>query len=256
MTAWRERSQSPEEVGRAGRRGPGKKRARADSNAHPVSAMRKNSPLRSAKGRTAVAAAAPPVKADLLWLNDYLPYRMAVVAARMLREAGRVYKRRRDPLNTPQWRVLGILANHEPLTASEISKISMLDKVAISRTLVEMVRRGFAWAFVKYSSAYVAEEAEARTRGVGIWQAPTTTAWDHRAGRWAEARDTESGNGASGTPSRDCVIKGNITSGGRIYHMPWSPWYEKVRIEAAKGERWFCNENEAVAAGWRPVRVN
>jgi hypothetical protein len=52
------------------------------------------------------------------------------------------------------------------------------------------------------------------------------------------------------------VIKGNITNGGRIYHMPWSPWYEKVRIETTKGERWFCNENEAVAAGWRPVRVH
>lgn len=79
----------------------------------------------------------------ILWLNDYLPYRMAVVAARMLREAARIYKRRRDPLTTPQWRILGILANFEPLTASEISRISMLDKVAISRSLVEMVRRRF-----------------------------------------------------------------------------------------------------------------
>jgi endonuclease YncB( thermonuclease family) len=116
----------------------------------------------------------------------------------------------------------------------------------------EMVRGGFAWAFVKYSNAYVAEEAEARKRGVGIWQAPTTTAWDHRAGRWDQARTTVPGNGTSS----DCVIKGNITNGGRIYHMPWSPWYDKVRIEADKGERWFCNENEAIAAGWRPVRVN
>jgi len=105
--------------------------------------MRKTSPLRSAKGRATFAAVPPVARAELLWLDDYLPYRMAVVAARMLREAARVYKRRRDPLNTPQWRVLGILANREPLTASEISKISMLDKVAISRTLAEMVRRGF-----------------------------------------------------------------------------------------------------------------
>jgi endonuclease YncB( thermonuclease family) len=112
----------------------------------------------------------------------------------------------------------------------------------------EMVRRGYAWAFVKYSRAYVAEEAEARTNGVGIWQAPTTTAWDHRAGRWAAAGD----NAAPGA----CPIKGNITSNGRIYHMPWSPWYDKVRIEPGKGERWFCTENEALAAGWRPVRVN
>ncbi len=112
----------------------------------------------------------------------------------------------------------------------------------------EMVRRGYAWAFVKYSRAYVAEEAEARSRMVGIWQAPTTTAWDHRAGRWETA-------GKSTTPD-GCPIKGNITSGGRIYHMPWSPWYDKVRIEPDKGERWFCTESEAIAAGWRPVRVN
>jgi endonuclease YncB( thermonuclease family) len=115
----------------------------------------------------------------------------------------------------------------------------------------EMVRRGLAWAFVKYSNAYITEEAEARSRGIGIWQAPTTTAWDYRASRWAGARDAASGNGGS-----DCVIKGNITSSGRIYHMPWSPWYDKVRIETDKGERWFCNENEALAAGWRPVRIN
>lgn len=112
----------------------------------------------------------------------------------------------------------------------------------------EMVRRGFAWAFAKYSRAYVAEEADARARNLGIWQAPTTTAWDHRAGRWEAA--------GSNAPPGSCPIKGNITSSGRIYHMPWSPWYDKVRIEPEKGERWFCTENEAIAAGWRPVRVN
>ncbi len=109
----------------------------------PVSPRRNRAPLRSAAGRASFGVAPPPDKGGMLWLEDYLPYRMAVVAARMLREAARVYKRRRDPINTPQWRVLGILANQEPLTASEISKISMLDKVAISRTLAEMRRRGF-----------------------------------------------------------------------------------------------------------------
>ncbi len=116
----------------------------------------------------------------------------------------------------------------------------------------EMVRRGLAWAFVKYSSTYLAVEAEAQARKAGIWQAPTTTAWDHRAGRWADAQDAA----ARDAPSRDCIIKGNVSNGGRIYHMPWSPWYAKVRIEPEKGERWFCNESEAVAAGFRPVRVN
>jgi endonuclease YncB( thermonuclease family) len=127
----------------------------------------------------------------------------------------------------------------------------MLGVCFVGATVInaEMVRRGLAWAFVKYSRAYVAEEADASARGVGIWQAPTTTAWDHRARRWSAA-----GRG-NATPD-GCPIKGNITANGRIYHMPWSPWYGKVRIEPEKGERWFCGESEALAAGWRPARVN
>ena len=53
----------------------------------------------------------------------------------------------------------------------------------------------------------------------------------------------------------DAPFKGNITRRGRIYHMPWSPWYGRTRIEPAKGERWFCNERQALDAGWRPALV-
>ena len=49
-----------------------------------------------------------------------------------------------------------------------------------------------------------------------------------------------------------CPIKGNIARDGeRIYHTPWSPWYGRTQISAAKGERWFCDEGAAQAAGWR-----
>ena len=44
-----------------------------------------------------------------------------------------------------------------------------------------------------------------------------------------------------------------VTRSGNIYHMPWDRWYDKTRIETEKGERWFCTETEAVAAGWRPA---
>ena len=84
-----------------------------------------------------------PSHEDILWLQDYLPYRLAVVATRMLRDAAQVYKSRRNPLTTAQWRTLAILANHEPLTATELCRISMLDKVAISRALAQLQRRGF-----------------------------------------------------------------------------------------------------------------
>ena len=84
-----------------------------------------------------------PSHEDILWLADYLPYRLAVVATRMLRDASRIYKSRRNPLTTAQWRTMAILANHEPLTATELCRISMLDKVAISRALAQLQRRGF-----------------------------------------------------------------------------------------------------------------
>lgn len=49
-----------------------------------------------------------------------------------------------------------------------------------------------------------------------------------------------------------CLIKGNIASDGeRIYHVPGQQNYEETRIDTARGERWFCTETDAVAAGWR-----
>lgn len=106
-----------------------------------------------------------------------------------------------------------------------------------------MVRTGLAWAFVKYSRTYEREEAEARARRVGIWRGDSTPAWDYRANRWAKVDDKAPAG---------CAIKGNVTRGSRIYHMPWSPWYGKVRMDGG-GKRWFCSEAEAIAAGWRPV---
>jgi endonuclease YncB( thermonuclease family) len=110
-----------------------------------------------------------------------------------------------------------------------------------------MVRQGHAWAFVKYSTTYVAEEAAARAEGLGIWQGNAMPAWDYRAQRWAAVEQAAPEN---------CPIKGNVTKHGRIYHMPWSPWYAQIRIEPDKGKRWFCTEAEALAAGWRPVHTH
>jgi len=55
-------------------------------------------------------------------------------------------------------------------------------------------------------------------------------------------------------PSGKCVIKGNISENGRIYHVPGSPSYDRTKIDESKGERWFCSEAEARAAGWRPPK--
>ncbi len=107
----------------------------------------------------------------------------------------------------------------------------------------EMVRRGLAWAFVRYSQRYVADEQAARQRHVGIWAGDAQPAWAWREQQWTAA--------LSEAPA-GCAIKGNHGRNGAIYHTPWSPWYAKVRMEGS-GKRWFCSEAEASAAGFRPA---
>ncbi|MEQ1647089.1 MAG: thermonuclease family protein [Hyphomicrobiaceae bacterium] len=104
-----------------------------------------------------------------------------------------------------------------------------------------MVSEGLAWAFVKYSKLYLPQEAEARSAKRGIWETDNMPAWDYRAKAW-DVADDKAPDG--------CAIKGNVGRNGLIYHMPWSPWYGRIRMDGS-GKRWFCSENEAVAAGWR-----
>jgi endonuclease/exonuclease/phosphatase family metal-dependent hydrolase len=52
------------------------------------------------------------------------------------------------------------------------------------------------------------------------------------------------------TPGPD-TIKGNISRGRKLYHLPACPSYGEVRIEPERGERLFASESEARAAGFQ-----
>lgn len=107
----------------------------------------------------------------------------------------------------------------------------------------QLVLDGWAYAFVKYDSRYRPEEDAARRAGRGIWRGGSEAPWEWRAGRLARATETH----ADG-----CVIKGNLSaSGERVYHLPWQQAYKRTRVNTARGERWFCSEDEAQGAGWR-----
>lgn len=110
----------------------------------------------------------------------------------------------------------------------------------------ELVDQGLAWSYRRYSDDYVDAERSAQMAASGIWQGVSQPAWDYRADRWMRAIAEAPGG---------CPIKGNISNRGeRIYHTPWSPAYSKTRIDESKGEQWFCDEGEAIAAGWRAAR--
>jgi len=109
-----------------------------------------------------------------------------------------------------------------------------------------LVKEGWALAYSQYSKDYVRAEGQAKRANIGLWQGQFVEPWDWRRGERLE----------DGTVQKDsnCLIKGNISSSGKIYHTPSSPWYARTKINTAKGERWFCSAEEAEAAGWRAPR--
>lgn len=104
-----------------------------------------------------------------------------------------------------------------------------------------MVAQGAAFAYREYSLDHVDAEKRAAVAGIGLWDGEAERPDAVRAAGRTEPQ------AAPG----DCAIKGNISSRGRIYHLPGSRSWAETRIDPGAGERWFCSESEARAAGWR-----
>ena len=115
-----------------------------------------------------------------------------------------------------------------------------------------LVREGWAMAYRRYSTAYVDEEEAAKAAQRGLWSGEFVPPWDWRRGERLMAATRDAPRVSAGERG-GCKIKGNIShnSGRRIYHMPGGRDYERTRISTSRGERYFCTEAEARAAGWR-----
>jgi endonuclease YncB( thermonuclease family) len=107
-----------------------------------------------------------------------------------------------------------------------------------------LAANGWAVAYRHYAMDYVDEEQAARAAGIGIWSGAFVMPWDWRRGQRLET--------TMAAPADGCRIKANINRRGeRIYHIPGGRDYDRTRIDESTGERWFCTEAEARAAGWR-----
>jgi len=116
-----------------------------------------------------------------------------------------------------------------------------------------LVAQGWAVAYTRFDRRFVAAQKMAERRGVGLWQGDFDMP---EVFRRANADSVASPIRYPEADSQRCKIKGNINAKGqRIYHTPWgSKNYSRTRISEKKGERWFCSESEARAAGWRAPR--
>lgn len=107
-----------------------------------------------------------------------------------------------------------------------------------------LVASGSVFGGTGLFAAYASEEHEARSKRRGIWRGPAQRPSEYRSRRWEAARAEAPGG---------CPIKGVVKKGARTYLTPWQPEYDRSKVREAKGERWFCSEAEARAAGWRPI---
>jgi len=78
---------------------------------------------------------------DPLELEQFLPYRVSVLANRVSRAFARLYEARFD-LKLPEWRVMAVLGRRPGITASDATEMTAMDKVAISRALSRLQAMG------------------------------------------------------------------------------------------------------------------
>ena len=115
----------------------------------------------------------------------------------------------------------------------------------------DMVVAGAAVAFRRYALDYVGAEAVAQHAGAGLWVLGMSSVERPDQFRAAQRQGDAQWQAQ---PVSGCTIKGNISANGRIYHLPGQRDYERTRIDTTLGERWFCSEPEAMAAGWRAAQ--
>lgn len=79
-----------------------------------------------------------PTPAELLVLEEFLPYRLSVLSNRVSRAIARRYAKVFD-LTIPEWRVIAVLGRRPNITATEVAEATEMDKVAVSRAVTRLV---------------------------------------------------------------------------------------------------------------------
>ena len=102
-----------------------------------------------------------------------------------------------------------------------------LDDVLINRVLIEEGLARSTDNKLNYSPVLIKAEQEAKKIQKGIWSSLCSN-------------------------QGECVIKGNVRKDNKtkVYHLSDCYNYEKVVIDEGQGDRWFCNEEEAIEAGF------
>lgn len=106
-----------------------------------------------------------------------------------------------------------------------------------------LVESGYARALPDAQVDYRLAEEKARSSKIGLWTGQAEAPWAWRA---------ERERAGAQTPEQGCVIAGIVDQAGRqLYFGPLDHAYAAKSVNPARGERWFCSDEDARRAGWR-----
>jgi DNA-binding MarR family transcriptional regulator len=78
---------------------------------------------------------------DELRLENFLPYRLAVLSNTISTTVARAYDKRFN-VSIPEWRVIAVLGRFPGLSAVEVAGRTLMDKVAVSRAVTKLIKNG------------------------------------------------------------------------------------------------------------------
>ena len=76
-------------------------------------------------------------------LSEFLPYQLSITSNAVSGRIALEY-RQRFGLSVPEWRVMAVLGDAGPLTQRDLTRLTLMDKVAVNRACKVLEERGLA----------------------------------------------------------------------------------------------------------------
>jgi len=77
-------------------------------------------------------------------LSEFLPYQLSITSNAVSGRIALEY-RQRFGLSVPEWRVMAVLGDAGPLTQRDLTRLTLMDKVAVNRACKVLEERGLAY---------------------------------------------------------------------------------------------------------------
>lgn len=140
--------------------------------------------------------------------------------------------------------------------SGELEKLALGKFVRIEETIPDQYGRGMALVYA--GNTIINKEMVAS--GWVRYHHDTTSMTDEIKAVSDQAKQEKLGvygmcESMVNTKNPKCTIKGNIDRQSFIYHLPGCVQYQTTVIEEDVGERWFCSEKEAQAAGFTRAKT-